>query len=266
MKRVTALYYLLFFLLIMGAFASMAQNNYGIKLLGVVSIAFGVLFAMQLINYLSNADGKNPYVVLELVCMIVLAAIFALRIFYTRIPYIDWIFMGAAAILCVLYIRKMMLSYRSLYWKSRPLAISMVAFYGSIVFFLVSILLMNDAARISRWAGIAGLVLVLLLVLMGFFTKRRMLEGENLTAFARVYRTRENSILIISILFLFSLYSNLTRTGALPAIYSDEYPQAYYEMIKKDNTSSGGAADAKRTVEFKEKYSEFVKRNVAVNK
>jgi len=266
MKRVTALYYLLFFLLIMGAFASMAQNNYGIKMLGAVSVAFGVLFAMQLITQLGKDEHRDGYLVIELICLIVLSAIFALRIFYVRFPYIDWLFMLAAGILCVLYVRKMVLSYRALYWKSRPLAISMLAFYGSIALFLVSILFMNDAARLSRWAGIAGLLLVVLLALLGFFTKRRMVEGENMTGFARVYRTRENSILIISILFLFSLYSNLTRSGALPGIYSDEYPQAYYEMIKKDNTSQGAAANATKTIEFKEKYNDFVKRNITVNK
>jgi len=37
-------------------------------------------------------------------------------------------------------------------------------------------------------------------------------------------------------------------------------------MSKKNNTSPGGAANANRTVEFKEKYSEFVKRNVVVSK
>ncbi len=42
MKSYNTLYYLLTVLLIMGAFASMAQNSYGMQIISVVCIAFGL--------------------------------------------------------------------------------------------------------------------------------------------------------------------------------------------------------------------------------
>ncbi|HSF44363.1 MAG TPA: hypothetical protein VLA58_00080, partial [Chitinophagaceae bacterium] len=58
MKTYNTIYFLLFVLLIMGAFASMAQNSYGLKLLGVVGMLFGLLFLYQLIRFLMR-PGKT---------------------------------------------------------------------------------------------------------------------------------------------------------------------------------------------------------------
>src|SRR5260370_1036635 len=47
MKRYNVVYYILFLAVVMGAFASMAQNSYGMKLIGLVCLGFCFTFLYE---------------------------------------------------------------------------------------------------------------------------------------------------------------------------------------------------------------------------
>ena len=57
MRKFNTIYYLLFILLVMGAFASMAQNSYGLKIMGAVAFIFGLLLIVyfKVLNYINYA-------------------------------------------------------------------------------------------------------------------------------------------------------------------------------------------------------------------
>ena len=61
MKKNNPIYFLLFILLVMGAFASMAQNSYGLKLMGGVAFVFGLVFIVEFISGLGKKDNKDVY-------------------------------------------------------------------------------------------------------------------------------------------------------------------------------------------------------------
>ncbi|NJN42639.1 MAG: hypothetical protein HC811_10825 [Flammeovirgaceae bacterium] len=54
MKRYNTAYYLLSVLLILGSFASMAQNDYGSYILGLVTFGFAFLFLLQFLQSFSR--------------------------------------------------------------------------------------------------------------------------------------------------------------------------------------------------------------------
>ena len=58
MKSYNTIFYLLFVLLIMGAFASMAQNNYGMKILAGVAVAFGIVFLIRFLESFKEKSNK----------------------------------------------------------------------------------------------------------------------------------------------------------------------------------------------------------------
>ena len=97
MKKYNHIYYLLFILLVMGAFASMAQNSYGLKIMGVVAIAFGLVFLLEFITALGKKEKKDGYALAELAAMILFSGIFGCRIFHIHFPYIEWLFAAAGA-------------------------------------------------------------------------------------------------------------------------------------------------------------------------
>jgi len=71
-------------------------------------------------------------------------------------------------------------------------------------------------------------------------------------------------LLLISLFFIFFLYYGFTGIGTLPRIYSDEYPQAYFELVNNAETGKEAPVNGKyKHEEFKEKYDRFVKNNMA---
>src|SRR5579871_4051085 len=131
MKGYNTLYYLLFVILIMGAFASMAQNSYGQKILGGVAIAFAILFIVQFIDSVHKKKNRSIYTSIELACLFVISIIFALRIFYISFPDVEVIFGLALLTLILLYFKKMMNNF-SFY---RP---KIISFPSLFLFFIVS--------------------------------------------------------------------------------------------------------------------------------
>src|ERR1043166_4464118 len=139
MKKFSLIYYLLFILLVMGTFASMAQNSYGLRIMGGVGFAFGLLFLFELVSVLRKKGDKDVFAVIELVCLFLLSSIFALRIFFIRFSYVEFLFAAAGMLLTLIYVRKMVMSFRQLQPKSNLMAILLLVFHLSIILFFVSL-------------------------------------------------------------------------------------------------------------------------------
>lgn len=262
MKKYNAIYYLLFILLIMGAFASMAQNNYGIKIMGGVALAFALVFLAELITVLRQKEKKDAYTIIEPACLFLLSIIFALRVFYIRFPYVEMLFAAAAVLLAIIYLRKMIHSFRRLKPKNNLLAMLVLAFHLSIILFLVSLAVVPFLPKISDTAGAGAFVLLLLFLVIGLFKRDLLVDGENVSAFKMVTHFKDHSIVIASLFLLFSLYVGFTRIGVLPGIYSDEFPQAYFELVNKAASKEEKPIDGKyKHEEFMKRYKQFIEHN-----
>src|SRR4029078_1782229 len=139
MKKFCLIYFFLFILLVMGSFASMAQNSYGLRIMGGVGFAFGLLFLFELVSVLRKKGDKDVFAVTELVCLFLLSSIFALRVFFIRFPYVEFLFATSDILLTLIYVRKMVMSFRQLQPKSNLMAMIMLAFHLSIILFFVSL-------------------------------------------------------------------------------------------------------------------------------
>lgn len=233
MKKYNALYYLLFILLVMGAFAAMAQNGYGMTIMGGVSVVFAGVFLAESISVLRKEGPLHVNRLAEAACLFVIAAIFGLRVFYIHFSYVEWLFGVAAMLLALLYLRKMISRYRYYIGKNRSMALLVLVFHLSIILFLVSLFMVPIAAGTSEILGIAAFILLLVFLAGALFKRELQVEGENMTAFGMVRGLKDHSIIIVSLFVLFSLYVGLNRIGLLPGIYSDEFPRAYFDLVDK---------------------------------
>lgn len=262
MKNYNSIFYLLFILLVMGAFASMAQNSYGIKIMGAVAFIFGIVFIVKLITALRKKDKKDAYVLLELTGLFLLSIIFGLRVFYIRFPNIEFLFGAVAVLLALVYLRKMILRFRHFKPKNSFLANLVLVFHFSIILFLISLATVPFSPKISEISGAGGFILLLFFILAGFFRKELFVDGEIFSAFTMVRRYKDHSIIIVSLFLLFSLYVGFNRIGLLPAIYSDEFPRAYIELVDKATSKKEKPVDGKyKYEEFMKKYEQFLKNN-----
>ncbi len=263
MKTYNTIYFLLFVLLIMGAFASMAQNSYGLKLLGVVGIAFGVLFLYQLIRYQIRPGKKDRLLQLELLSLTVLSSIFAFRVFNIHSEITDILFVAAGIVLAGVYFLKMAASYSTLKKSNQVLALLIATFYLSVIMFIIFIITGMYSPMISRVAGILGFVLLVIFLVTAIVKGEFLLEGDNVSAFKWIIGAKDSSGLLISLFSVAALYFALNSVGILPPLYVDELPQAYYKLVKEANSDKETQADgATSHDQFKQEYDKFVSRNI----
>lgn len=259
MKRFNPIYYLLFILLIMGAFASMAQNSYGLTVMGVVGFLFGLLFLAEFILVARNKEHRSLLFLAEAACLFVLAILFGLRLFYIYFRLAEEVFAVAGLGLALIYTSKMIRRYRELGSENHTLALISLFFHASIVIFLFSLVLAPFALGIAQWGGIISLLLLVIYLVAALGRKKYLVEGENQTAFSMIKLFRDHSVIIVSLFILFTLYTGLNRIGVLPGIYSDQFPQEYFRLVEKASSGQEKSLDGNyRHEEFKRQYELFL--------
>ncbi len=268
MNKYATYYYLLFVLLITGAFASMAQNDYGVKVLGLVAVAFSLLFLIQLVSSFTKKDeSKDMSGVIELFSLFLLSAILALRVFYIRFPFVEFFFGGAGLLLVLIYVRKLMRTYRLDRHTSKMMAWLVLLFQASIILYIVSMITVAFIPSLSEPAGGAAFALILAFILMSLIKKEIMVGNEKVSAFSFVARFKDCSVLLIILFLLFTAYMGFTKIGVLPKMYSDEFPQAYFELVNQAETGTEKPVNGKfKHEEFKESYDRFIERNSGASK
>lgn len=72
---------------------------------------------------------------------------------------------------------------------------------------------------------------------------------------------KDHSLLLMSLFVAFFLYFSLTGLDVLPKLYSDDFPQAYFDLVNKAETGGEIPVNGKyRHEEFKAMYDAFVNR------
>ena len=260
MKKYNPIYYLLFILLITGAFASMAQNSYGIKIMGGVAFAFGLVFLVEFISVLRRNEKKDVYTIMEPLCLCLLSFIFSLRVFYIHFPYIEILFVVAGLVLVLIYLRKVILRFRHFRSKNNYLAILILVFHLSIILFLISLTMLLFAPKTSELTGALALVLLVGFVVAAVFKRILMVDGEKVSAFSIVTRFKDYSIIIVCLFLLFSLYLGLNKIGMLPGIYTDEFPRAFYELVDRAALKKEKPVDGRyKHQDFKQEFDQFLR-------
>jgi hypothetical protein len=262
MSKYNSIFFLLFILLVMGAFASMAQNSYGLKIMGGVAFIFGLVFIIELITLIRKKEEKQGWEIAELVGLIMLATIFGLRIFYIRFPFIELVFASAGTLLAFIYLRKMILRYRYFARRNGFLAKLVLVFHLSILLFLMSIAMLPYFPLTAEVTSAIAIVLLAIFFVIGATRKNLLVNGEKIPAFKMVRQLKDHSIIIISLFLLFSFYFVFNKAGLLPGIYSDEYPRAYFKLVDDASTKKEKPVDGRyRHEEFMEKYRQFIQHH-----
>jgi ABC-type multidrug transport system fused ATPase/permease subunit len=263
MKSYNTVYYLLIVLLIMGAFASMAQNSYGMAIISGVCICFGLIFLFQFFQSLGVKEKTNNHAALEFFILFLLALLFTLRSFQIYISFIEWIFAAAGLILALIYFQRMIFHAAQLKSKNKKLSNIVTVGYLSIVLFCLSMVMTTFAPLIARMIGVVAIMLLIAFMAAGLLGRRFLIDGESQSAFSRITGFRDRFYLLLSLFIIFALYFGLSGPGILPKMYSNKYPQAYFEMVNQAETGREKPVNGQyRYQAFKTNYDQFVERNI----
>jgi hypothetical protein len=263
MKSYNTLYYLLTVLLIMGAFASMAQNSYGMQIISVVSMAFGLIFLILFIHQLNNKKGNHALSLLEYLSLFLLALIFTFRSFQVYFPYIEWLFVISGMAIAGIYTAKAIHHFQTCRRKNLTLATLVMVAYLSISFFSLAMVLFAFNPSFARYLGFLALLLIAGFLIGGIFYSRLLLGIEKTSVFKLIAGFRDRFYLLLTLFILLTLYVGLTGAGVLPKLYSDNYPQAYYKLVNEAESGNEKPVDGRYQYEnFKTAYDQFVEKNI----
>jgi hypothetical protein len=142
----------------MGAFASMAQNNYGMKILGGVAVAFGIVFFIRFLE--SFKDNSNKYIKTkaELLCLSLLSFLFSFRIFHLYFPFFEIAFTLAGLVLVYIYASRMIQRAKALQFKNATLAIIIFIYYLSLLMFIVTLVILPFLPQYTNYTGAIAFV------------------------------------------------------------------------------------------------------------
>lgn len=263
MNRYNLYYYLLFVLVIFGAFASMAQNDYGIKILGAAAFAFAVIFALQLLTEWRKKPVKDWVMVTELTGIVMISIILGMRVVYLRFPFVELLFGVAGLMVIVSYAIRIRGSWTTLYSRSSAMAILVTLFLSGITCYFISMTFAPFIELVAEPFGLVGFLLLILFLVGGVLKSQLLVQGERLSVFTYVSKVRDRSIVLAALFVLFTTYTSLTNIGFIPKMYSDEFPQRYFELVQQAQTGKETPINGRYRYEiFEEEYDRFIQRQV----
>lgn len=254
MKKNIILYYLLLLLLVMGSFAAMALNSYGILLMSYVALGFGFVFLFELLLLPKEVEMTKVYktsLALELVALSGLCLLYFFRGISVEIPYSLLLKFVLFALLFGVNFYHSIRAWH--YAKATPLKVK-----GSIALYFVALLLYiaaNYLPESSSWVFI-GLALACQLgfVVFGWWKGWVIINGEETSAWKKVIQFRNKSGIQLIFFTLASLYFILNSSNLLPPLYNGALPNGYskvFEQWQQDKSKTDPA-------EFEQAYKKFL--------
>jgi len=255
MRKYSTVYFLLFALFLLGAFASMAQYSYGMKICGLASLGFGVAFLVELWS-IQSREKKRIRHSLELTSLALLSLIFTFRNFSIEWLYFNVLQTVGLTIILVLLCYSGFTQIKT--EKDGREAATITIYYASVILFVLSALLGIVYPQLTQYIAVAALVFLSLFVLLAVIIKPVATNGNAVSVWGYLlHQVKDKSALILIACILVIGFGTLHASGVLPRLYYGTYPQGYQNLIE----SGGTASDQNKSREFKERYEVFLERN-----
>jgi len=257
MRKNIILYYILLLLLVMGAFAAMALNSYGIILMSYVALGFGLLFLFEMFLLLPKEEEMNaPYkasLAVELACLSGLCLLYFLRGISVEVPYSLLLKFILFAFLFGVNAYHLVRAWW--YANQTPIRVK-----GSIALYFAALLLYIASSYLPTAAiGLAIALAVacqLAFLMFGWWKGQVILNGEETSAFKKVIQFRNKSGIQLIFFTLASLYFVLNSTHLLPPLYNGSLPNGYSKLVdqwQQDKTRTNPD-------DFEQAYKKFLER------
>jgi hypothetical protein len=242
-------------LLVMGAFAAMALNSYGIVLMSYVALGFGLVFLFELLLLLPKEEEMTKFykasLAMELVSLSGLCLLYFLRGISVEIPYSFSLTLTLFLLLFIVNVYHLIRAWQ--YAKATPMKVK-----GSIGLYFLALLLYIS----SNYLPERGVWIVIVLALacqaaflvFGWWKGWVILNGEETSAFKKVIQFRNKSGIQLIFFTLASLYFVLNAAGLLPPLYNGSLPNGYSNVVNQ------WQQDKSKTdpTEFEKAYKKFL--------
>ena len=251
--------YFLFMTLVLGTFASMAQNDYGRIIIGITCLGFSGLFILRAAIQITKSKSIGP--IFEFVLLAIISLIFSFRAFFIRFPFIELVFVLSAGLLLVYYVYRLRNAYREVA-GNKVLRLTVLLFYGCLLLFLLSMLARPLEARLSEIIGGLGFGMLILVVILGYLKKQVIIDGQSVPVVGLLRDQNDQSTLLFITFAMMSLYMGFTTIGLAPSIYFGNVPAQYIKLVNQAEAGADEKRDGKYQHEiYKAQLDRFLDRH-----
>lgn len=252
-------------LIILGLFATMAQNSYGLTLMGISCFGLALLFLAQLswrVIEDSGIEKKGIIRHIELLLLSVLLLIFGFRVFYIKLPFSEIIFMMLCVLLILTYITVIFQINQTTGNENPSLARNAIFYYSSIIIFLISLGTRVLSPSLSATIGAFGFLVALPFLISVFGRKKYDYQDGTITVFEFIASSGNKALMLFLFFVLSSIYIVLSNFRIIPRIGNADKPPTYIELINNAETGKEKPVNGKYEHEiYKEYLDKFVLRH-----
>ena len=260
-RQFETLLFVFFLIIVIGGFAAIAQNDYGVTLIAVGCFGLAAILLLRIHNVVTTLKPQLPKNLLmqEYVALAAMMVLFGLRALRIRFEYVEWLFVLVTLAVAISYIRYIRILWEK-YRSDRVLSLGMMMLYSSIVLFCVSLSLNFYSFDISLILGVISFVLAL-----GFLTwhyrkgREVIFEEREVSLFGEAFQFFNLSPVILTIVLIMSAYMGLYQMNVLPALYTGEVPVRYEQLLNSGLSQEGGVEEGRAQHEvYWSEYQKFL--------
>jgi len=262
MRRYATIYYLLFVLLIMGAFASMAQNAYGLKICGMACLGFALTFFHEIFFTTSTSENRlvAPWILsAELLFLSAISLVFLFRNFSIDFLFADVLLIASFTSLLLLFSYQAILHLKLAREHPVKLVYLVALYYGAVLFFILSFLAGLMFPGLASSLAIVAILMIVTFGALSMVFKDFTTNEETISIWQYAWQMGNKSAILLIASLLISGYSLLNSAGVLPSFYYGT-PKGYQNLVRVSNTGKDPEGKEKPR-EFKERYEGFIKKH-----
>jgi hypothetical protein len=257
MKKYNTLYYFLFVLLILGAFASMAQFSYGLVICGIACLGFTGAFLVEAFQE-SKPNGLSVQSKLNILSLLIFAAIafiYMLRNFSFDFPQSGIIMTALLTILLITTILRAVDDIRDATPLGLQTVLPVILYNTALIIFILFLLVGPIFPAYENTLALTGLVVfALFLVLIAFFGRPKKNVDEDRSGTRNFRRLLvDKSMLVVAIGLLFGILNLLVSNRIFPPLYRGTIPDGYEHLVNHGAGESGTL----KAEQFKDQYEKF---------
>lgn len=240
----------------------MAQNSYGIELMGFVAATFSAIFLYQaFVGDKSKSSGLIPTI--ELTGLGVLAGIISLRTFYIHFPFAELIYGLAGMTIFSVYSYKLITIYPRIRSQNSFLSWMVILFFGSLGLFVLSLTITPFYPDLAEPVGMVAFAFIILFAVASIAKKQVLYDGEKANALKIAAQSEPRALMLLSLFILFSLYVGLNKVNMIPSIYTDEYPRSYFELVSRAESGNEEPTNGEYQHDrFQEEYEQLIEQHI----
>jgi hypothetical protein len=253
-------------LLLIGIFASMAQNDYGIELMGAGCFGLAALYFLQmiweLININFSIDRNNFLLLSELFLFSILSALFGFRSLYIVLPAGETVFIVVGILLLIVHIVIALDWNKKVAMENLLLARHIFFFNGAVALLLSVMIIRIFNPYLSFALGFVGIILIAPITISIIKSTRYDYAGKTWSLIQVILKSKHKTGLLFVFFIASGVYLALSGASIVPSIENAQMPRTYIELVNRAEAGDEKPIEGKYQHEkYREALSNFLDRH-----